>query len=117
MVVDDQQDVRALMRLVIELANEGMEVTCEAASGFEALAMVEACNPSVIVLDEMMPGMNGIETAARIAELRPGQLVVLCSAYLDEDVTRRARAVGITAFVPKEKVRSLPAVIRGLAVA
>jgi DNA-binding NarL/FixJ family response regulator len=117
MIVDDQADIRGLIRLLIELASGDLEVSCEAGSGREALALLDACDPNVIVLDEMMPGMNGIEVATHIAARRPGQHVIMCSAYLDDEVLDRARRAGVTAFVHKDEIRRIPDVIRDLSVA
>jgi DNA-binding NarL/FixJ family response regulator len=117
MIVDDQADIRDLIRLLIELADDDLVVGCEASSGREALALLDACDPTVVVLDEMMPGMNGIEVATRIAERRPGQRVIMCSAYLDDDVTHRARLAGVAAFVHKDEIRRIPDLIRELGAA
>ena len=112
MVVDDQEDVRVLLRLVIELADEGLKVSCEAASGLEALAKVDRCDPCVIVLDQMMPGMNGIETAIRIRSERPDQLVILCTAFLDQTIAAGAMSAGVNAVLHKDHITTLPALIR-----
>lgn len=115
MIVDDQEDVRALLRMMIELTDDGLEVGCEAGSGKEALDKIDRCDPVVVVLDEMMPGLNGIETAARMIARRPEQRVILCTAYLDDDITRRAEASGVRAFVHKDNIRTIPHVIRAVA--
>jgi CheY-like chemotaxis protein len=115
MIVDDQEDVRLLLRLIIERANEGLSVSGEAAGGIEALARLEENDPVVIVLDQMMPDMNGLETAVRIRSLRPNQIIILCSAYLDEAVIAQARAVGVQFCLGKEEVRHLPDLIRAAA--
>jgi DNA-binding NarL/FixJ family response regulator len=112
MIVDDQEDVRTLLRMMIELANDGLVVGCEAESGTEALDKIDHCDPVVVVLDEMMPGMNGIETAERMLAKRPEQRVILCTAYLDEEITRRGEATGVRAFVHKDDIRTIPDVIR-----
>jgi DNA-binding NarL/FixJ family response regulator len=112
LIVDDQPDVRLLMRLVIETANRGLVVSGEAAGGEEALDRLEEDDPTVIVLDQMMPDMNGLQTAARIRALRPEQVIVLCSAYLDADLVAEARAVGVDWCVGKEHVGRLPDLIR-----
>lgn len=117
MIVDDQEDVRALLRIMIELTDDGLEVGCEAGSGTEALDKIDSCNPEVVVLDEMMPGLNGIETAARMIARRPQQRVILCTAYLDDDIARRAVATGVCAFVHKDDIRTIPNVIRAVATA
>ena len=112
LIVDDQPDIRLLMRLVIETADRGLVVSGEAAGGEEALDRLEEDDPSVVVLDQMMPDMNGLQTAARIRALRPEQVIVLCSAYLDADLVAEARAVGVKWCVGKEQVGRLPDVIR-----
>ena len=117
MVVDDQEDVRVLLRMVIELANDGLQVSCEASSGPEALQKLDHCDPRVVVLDQMMPGMNGIETARRIKGERPDQRVIMCSAYLDSTIAAGARAVGVDAVIHKDQISSLPALIREVAAA
>lgn len=117
MVVDDQEDVRILLRMVIEYANEGLKVSCEAASGREALAILDDCDPCVVVLDQMMPGMNGIETARQIKIERPEQLMIMCSAFLDPTIAAGARDAGVSAVIHKDEISSLPALIRELVAA
>ncbi|HZU71160.1 MAG TPA: response regulator transcription factor [Acidimicrobiales bacterium] len=114
LIVDDQSDVRLLLRTVIDRANAGLSVVAEASSGEEALEQVEMWNPLVVVLDEMMAEMSGLDTAAALRARRPSQILVLCSAYLDEDVIARAREIGIDAWVSKDALRELPGLIRNL---
>ncbi len=115
LIVDDQEDMRLLIRLVIEAANEGLVVNGEATTGLEAVERAGELDPTVIVLDEMMPGMNGLEAAAQIMQQRPGQLILLCSAYLDDDLRRRAREVGIAVCLTKDEIRKIPEAIQSLA--
>jgi len=112
MIVDDQEDVRLLLRVLINMANEGLFVRGEAGGGAEALARLDEDDPIVIVLDQMMPDMNGLETAAKIRSMRPNQIIILCSAYLDRDVIEQAQAVGVQFCVGKEEGRQLPHIIR-----
>jgi DNA-binding NarL/FixJ family response regulator len=114
MIVDDQEDIRFLLRLVFEHAANDVEVACEAATGAEALEILDTCNPGVVVLDQMMPGLSGVETAKQMLTRRPGQIVVLCSAYLNDEIAVSARRAGIAALVHKDDVRDLPAVITDL---
>jgi NarL family two-component system response regulator YdfI len=108
LIVDDDADIRLLIRLTIEAANAGLFVLGEAADGAEALAQVDELDPCVIVVDQMMPGMGGIETATRIFERRPQQVVILCSAYLDDDLRREAAAIGIHACLSKAEINRIP---------
>ena len=115
LVVDDMDDMRALVRLVLRTANEGLLVAGEAANGSEALDLVDSLDPAVIVLDELMPGLGGMETARRILARRPDQRIILFSAYLDDTVREAARDLGITACLSKVDYESLPDAIRAAA--
>ena len=114
-IVDDEADLRFLLRLAIERRNEGLTVAGEAAAGAEALEKVDEVDPTVIVLDQMMPGMDGLETARRILERRPQQLIVLYSAFMDDDLEAQARATGITACMRKGKAKELADFVHELA--
>jgi CheY-like chemotaxis protein len=115
MIVDDQADIRLLMKLMIDLANEGLVFSGEAANGEEALARVAAYDPSVIVLDEMMPGMRGLDVAEHILRARPGQVILLCSAHLDDTLRARAAAAGVKGWLHKDRLEQLPDLLRELA--
>jgi len=93
------------------VVDDGLKVSCEASSGPEALAKLDSCDPRVVVLDQMMPGMNGIETAIRIKSERPAQLVILCTAFLDPTIAG-ALAAGVNAVLHKDDITTLPALIR-----
>lgn len=110
LIVDDEADVRLLVRMIID-QSDGMFVSGEAASGAEALDQVAEQHHDVVVLDQMMPGMDGLEAASRILAGRPEQRVVLFSAFLDDELERRAREVGICACVVKGRLRELPSVL------
>jgi DNA-binding NarL/FixJ family response regulator len=112
LIVDDAEDVRLLIRIVIEAANRGLFVSGEAANGQEALAQLDDCDPSVVILDQRMPGMTGLETAALIRARRPRQPMILCSAHLDDRLREEARAVGIAIAVPKERFDAIPEAMR-----
>lgn len=112
MLVDDYAEIRLLMRMVITSANEGLFVAGEAASGEEALALLDECDPEVIVLDQMMPGLSGLETAEVIRERRPNQVMVFCSAYLDDQLRADASALGITEILAKDEIPHLPRAIQ-----
>lgn len=115
LVVDDQADIRLLIQMIIDAANRGLFVCGTAASGSEAMNKFDEADPTVVVLDEMMPGMNGIELAQALRARKPGQLMVLCSAYLDDAMRVRAEAAGVSVCVPKEDVADLPRILHEVA--
>lgn len=113
-IVDDEPDLRLLVRMGIELRNEGLFVVGEAASGTAALEMIDEADPAVVVLDQMMPGIDGLETAARILDRRPEQKIVLFSAFLDDEIRRSALERGVSACVPKQRLKELPDILLDL---
>ncbi|MGH2687455.1 MAG: response regulator transcription factor, partial [Actinomycetota bacterium] len=60
-VVDDQADIRLLVRMVVQGAGGGLFVKGEAGNGRDALAALDAVDPDVVLIDEMMPGLTGLE--------------------------------------------------------
>lgn len=115
LVVDDEEDMRVLIRTTIEIANAGLVVACEARDGLEALAVWEACRPDVVILDYRMPGITGLEAAARILDRHPDQPIVLFSAYLTDAVRRSAADLGVRACLAKDEVHRLPETLWRLA--
>ena len=112
LIVDDQDDMRLLLRTVIELANGCLSVVAEASSGPDALEQAERWDPQVVVLDAMMPEMSGLETAVRLRRKSSSLVLILCSAYLSDEVILRARDAGFNAWLPKDQVHVLPDLIR-----
>jgi DNA-binding NarL/FixJ family response regulator len=115
LLVDDEPDVRLLLRKMIEAENDGLFVAGEAGDGHEALEAIDRLNPAVIVMDERMPAMGGMEAAALIMARRPNQSIVLCTAHLDDELRQRARAVGIATCVPKRDIATIPLLLKDLA--
>lgn len=108
LIVDDEDDMRVLMRVVIDRANEGLSVACEAADGEEAVSRWRECRPDVVVLDERMPRLTGLEAAERILAEDPGQAIVLFSSFLDDAVRARADQLGIRSCLSKDDLDDLP---------
>jgi DNA-binding NarL/FixJ family response regulator len=111
MIVDDHADVRYLIRALLEEAGADIEVVGEAASGEAAILSIDALDPDLVVLDAIMPLRDGFQTAELILARRPEQRILLCSAYVDDEVRERATAVGITACVAKDAFEELPAAV------
>jgi DNA-binding response OmpR family regulator len=78
LVVDDEENIRELYR--DELAEEGYRVEL-AENGIQALAKFESFRPDLVLLDVMMPGMDGIEVLRRIREKNPSIPVLLLTAF------------------------------------
>ena len=111
LIVDDEDDMRALVRATIEIANEGLRVAAEASDGETAVDMVRTEHPEVVVLDHRMPGVSGLDTARRILKEHPNQAIVLFSSYLDRDIINAAQNLGVRVCLSKDEIRQLPEVL------
>ncbi len=100
LVVDDDPSVRMLVRDVLEM--EGHEVTV-AEDGFAALRAIELERPGCVVLDVMMPGLDGHAVLQRIRDLDAGPAlpVVMLTAAADDESTWTAWSGGVDYFLAK----------------
>jgi DNA-binding NarL/FixJ family response regulator len=111
LIVDDDDDMRFLVRTIIEAANEGLAVAGEARDADEAVDQWRTHKPDVVVLDYRMPGRTGLEIAAEILAEQPDQSIILFSAYLDDETRQRAGDLGVRACLSKDAYDELPAAL------
>ena len=109
--VDDHAVFRQAARDIIE-ATTGFASVGEAASGAEALALVDECRPELALVDVRMPGMDGVEVARRITEAHPEVVVVLVSIEEPANIRAGASSCGAAALVRKQDLG--PKLLRGL---
>lgn len=115
LIVDDDQSVREGIKAVIGHEPD-IQVVGEAVNGSEAIEAARAMMPDVILMDIVMPGMDGIEATARIREKTPSARVLMLSQYRNEQYVRRAKELGVAGFVNKNlSLRDLLAAIRAAA--
>jgi len=100
LVVDDEAEVRTLARVVLEVSGHPVRVV-EAGDGPQALAAAERERPDLAVVDQMMPGQDGLSVVAALLAMHPGLPVALCSAAMDGRLADRAEGLGIRWFLPK----------------
>jgi DNA-binding NarL/FixJ family response regulator len=117
LIVDDHKLFRAGIRSLLQ-AVSGVEVVAEAGDGREALRLIEAHRPNVVLMDFMMPGFNGLDATARAARSYPATRVIMLSMNADEDSvlqTLRAGAAGylVKTADPAELEQAIRAVVRG----
>lgn len=100
LVVDDEPMARTLLRLM--LVRAGFEVS-EAENGFDALEKVEGNLPDLILLDVMMPGMDGFTVCQKVrAREETADLpIIMLSAKTDSDSINRGLLVGATKYLTK----------------
>ncbi|HEC22060.1 MAG TPA: response regulator transcription factor, partial [Chloroflexi bacterium] len=99
-IADDHGVVREGLRSMLE--REGLHVVGEAASGREAIALVEAFAPDVVLLDIRMPDLDGLQALAAIKATRPETSVIMLTSYANPGYLARAIANGAAGFLSKE---------------
>jgi DNA-binding NarL/FixJ family response regulator len=100
-LVDDHPVVRVGLRGMLEAADD-LRVVGEAGSGDEALVLVAALQPDVVLMDLRMPGTDGVAATARIAEQHPAVKVLVLTTYdTDADILRAVEA-GATGYLLKD---------------
>ncbi len=104
LVVDDEKLLRKLTQSILNSA--GFEVTT-CASGSEALEIYESGQFDLVILDMMMPGINGIETFKKIIARDPQAKVILISGFSEQKITRELYDMGLAGFMEKPVPRSI----------
>lgn len=103
LIAEDHLMVRAGIRALLEKAGD-IHVMGEASNGQEAMEMTEALKPDVLIMDIMMPRMNGIQAAENIREMRLPTHILLLSMYSDEGFVHQALQCGVKGYVLKSSV-------------
>jgi len=114
LVADDHEVVRRGLRAILE-TREGWEVTGEAATGREAVEQAKQLKPDVVVLDLVMPEMNGLEATRRILKAVPTAEVLILTMHEPEHLMREVLAAGARGYLLKSDAgRELVAAVDAL---
>jgi DNA-binding NarL/FixJ family response regulator len=115
LLVDDHAMVRRGMRDFLEL-HDDIEVVGEAADGSEAVERAEELQPDIVVMDLMMPNLDGIEATARIKAAHPDLEVIALTSFIEEARVVAAIEAGASGFLLKDaEADELAAAIRAAA--
>ena len=119
-VADDQRVVREGLVTVLEIMAD-VEVVGAAATGEEAVALVERHRPQVVLMDLRMPRLDGVEATRLIRQAHPSTAVVVLTTYADDDSILAALQAGALGYLTKdagreEIARALHAAAAGQAV-
>ena len=101
LIVDDHAMVRRGMRDFLDL-HDDLEVVGEAANGVEALAQTAALLPDVVVMDLLMPDLDGIAATAELKRRQPEVEVVAITSFIEEDRITAALEAGASGFLLKD---------------
>ena len=81
---------------------DGIEVVGAAEDGAQALALVHATRPNIVLMDISMPGMDGIEATERILEMNTGARVVMLTSYSEREKIAESLAAGAVSYLTKD---------------
>ncbi len=116
-LIDDHQIVRDGLKAILQKL-DNCEVVAEGGSGEDALEIARNADIQVFLMDIAMPGMSGIEAAARICELRPDARIIMLSMHATGEYVRRALNSGASGYMlknmaPSELARAIDRVAAG----
>lgn len=111
LIADDNASVRAAMRRLLE--SEEWEII-EAENGKEAVSKAEEFKPNLVILDLVMPVMNGLRASWEIATLLPGTPIVMHTLYSTPEVDLEAKKVGVRHIVSKSDSGALLSVVEDI---
>jgi len=105
LIVDDHQVVRQGLRTFLELQDIDalpIEVMGEAANGIEAVELARRIQPDIVLLDLVMPEMDGIQATSRIIECSPNSRVIILTSFGEEDKVLPAIRAGAQGYLLKD---------------
>jgi DNA-binding NarL/FixJ family response regulator len=104
LIVDDHPLMRNALEASINIAPD-MEVVAEATTGLDALALVPAHKPDIILMDLMMPKMDGFEAISALCEIDPDCRILVLSSATEETKIVRAIQSGAMGYITKNAHR------------
>ena len=116
-VADDHALLRQALRMLLE-SQPGLEVVGEATNGRDAVDTAERLLPDVVLMDMVMPGLNGIDATRQILKRAPSTRVLILTAYLEDERLLQALRAGASGYVVKnsdleELLLAIQSVYRG----
>jgi DNA-binding NarL/FixJ family response regulator len=108
LLVDDDPVFRELLAFVLR-ADVGAEIVGSAADGAKGVKLADELRPDLVVMDLLMPRMDGFEATKRIAATVPDSRVLVVSSSTDPQDVERAGKAGAAGYLPKDRaVAELP---------
>ncbi len=105
LIADDQASFRQKMQEMTQ-SIPWASVVAEAKNGLEAIELVKQHRPDVVLMDIVMPGIDGIEATRRIKEIAPQTKVIAITAYDNREFPKQSVEAGADIFIKKEELDS-----------
>ena len=104
LVVDDQTVVREGLAAILANYPE-VEVVGQAADGIQALEIIKQAKPNVVLLDLVMPGLDGLATIPKIREIAPNARILVVTSFAESDRVYQAIKAGALGYILKDATR------------
>ena len=101
LIVDDHTVLRQALRLLLE-SHEELDVLGDVSNGREAAAVAEKMLPDVVLMDVVMPGLNGLDATRQIRKRCPNTRVLILSGYEEDEQIIEALRAGASGYLVKE---------------
>lgn len=106
MVIDDEESARKLMKAAIDYESLGMEVVGEAASGIEAINVIDEIRPDIAFVDISMPFMDGIEFTEIATSRYPNLIIIIMTAIDQFEYARKCVSLPVFDYMLKPMIRA-----------
>lgn len=106
MIIDDEESARKLMKAAIDYESLGMEVVGEAASGIEAINVIDELRPDIAFVDISMPFMDGIEFTEIATARYPNLIIIIMTAFDQFEYARKCVSLPVFDYMLKPMVRA-----------
>ena len=119
LLVEDQKLFAESLRYVLQYRAEDLEIIGIARNGREALEMIKARKPHIVLMDVRMPEMDGVQTTRVLHEMYPDIKILILSTFQEDDYVRQAIRYGAVGYLvknisPDEVARAIRAVMAGI---
>jgi two-component system response regulator YesN len=105
MIIDDEMSARRLLQASIDWRSLDMELVGEAASGIEAINIIDELRPDIVFVDISMPFMNGIEFTKVATERYPNLMIIILTGFDDFEYARQCVRLPVVEYMLKPFVR------------
>ena len=105
LIVDDHEIVREGLRTLLT-EEAGIEVVGEASGGVEGVSMTMTLQPDVVLMDLVMPDLDGIEAMRRLRHDEANWHILVLTSFIEDDMVRKALEVGAVGYLLKDVLKS-----------